>query len=106
MTRRMLPLPAGRFHQHSSASFPAASKAQAVIDAPVLPVIRGLLDRVQQLTAAHTDALASHARPGPGRAQTARRARGSAVNGSPSSATVGPDLLHRPATSIVASRAW
>src|SRR5215475_4845852 len=37
-----------------------------------LQVIRGFLDRVRQLTAARADALASHARPGPGSAETTR----------------------------------
>src|SRR5262249_35109864 len=41
-----------------------------------LLVIRGFLDRVRQLTAAHADALASHARPGPGNAETTRHGRG------------------------------
>jgi DNA-binding MarR family transcriptional regulator len=35
-----------------------------------LLVIRGFLDRVRQLTAAHADALASHARPRPSNAKT------------------------------------
>src|SRR6516164_9732419 len=37
-----------------------------------LLVIRDFLDRVRQLTAAHSDALDSHARPGPGNAGTTR----------------------------------
>src|SRR6185312_3139920 len=41
-----------------------------------LLVIRGFLDRVRQLTAAHADALGGHARPGPGHAETTRRGRG------------------------------
>ena len=41
-----------------------------------LLVIRDFLDRVRQLTAAHADALGSHARPGPGHAETTRRGRG------------------------------
>ena len=41
-----------------------------------LLIIRDFLDRVRQLTAAHADALGSHARPGPGHAETTRRGRG------------------------------
>ena len=41
-----------------------------------LLVIRGFLDRVRQLTAAHADALGSHARPGPGNTATTRHGRG------------------------------
>jgi DNA-binding MarR family transcriptional regulator len=41
-----------------------------------LAVIRGFLDRIRQLTAAHADALGSHARPAPGHAQTTRHDRG------------------------------
>lgn len=69
-----------------------------------LVVIRDFLDRVRQVTAAHADALGSHARPGPGHAETTRRsrARGSTVNDSPSSATAGQNLLHRRVTWIVA----
>ena len=40
-----------------------------------LLVIRDFLDRVRQLTAAHSDALDSHARPGPGNAGTTRHGR-------------------------------
>jgi hypothetical protein len=39
-------------------------------------VIRGFLDRVGQLTAAHADALGGHARPGPGNTATTRHGRG------------------------------
>ncbi len=41
-----------------------------------LVVIRGFLDRVRQVTADCADALGSHARPGPGNAETARHGRG------------------------------
>jgi DNA-binding MarR family transcriptional regulator len=41
-----------------------------------LLVIRDFLDRVRQLTAAHADALASHARPRPGHTETTRHGHG------------------------------
>ena len=41
-----------------------------------LLVIRGFLDRVRQLTAAHADALGGRARPGPDHAETTRHGRG------------------------------
>ncbi|HEX4396315.1 MAG TPA: MarR family transcriptional regulator [Trebonia sp.] len=41
-----------------------------------LLVIRGFLDRVRQLTAAHADALGGHASPGPGNTATTRHDRG------------------------------
>ena len=41
-----------------------------------LLVIHGFLARVRRLTAAHADALASHARPRPGHAETTRHGRG------------------------------
>jgi DNA-binding MarR family transcriptional regulator len=41
-----------------------------------LLVIGDFLDRVRQLTAAHADALGSHAAPGPGNTETTRRGRG------------------------------
>jgi len=41
-----------------------------------LLVIRDFLDRVRQLTAAHADALVSHATPGSGNSQTTRHGRG------------------------------
>jgi hypothetical protein len=41
-----------------------------------LLVIRGFLDRVRQLTAAHSDALGGQARPGPGTTATTRHDRG------------------------------
>jgi DNA-binding MarR family transcriptional regulator len=41
-----------------------------------LLIIRDFLDRVRQLTTAHAGALGSHARPGPGHAETTRRGRG------------------------------
>jgi DNA-binding MarR family transcriptional regulator len=40
-----------------------------------LLVIRDFLDRVRQVTAAHADALGSHAGPGPGHDQTTRHGR-------------------------------
>jgi DNA-binding MarR family transcriptional regulator len=41
-----------------------------------LLVINDFLDRARQVTAAHADALGSHAQPGPGTAETTRRSRG------------------------------
>jgi len=41
-----------------------------------LLMISDFLDRVRQLTAAQADTLGSHARPGPGQAETTRRGRG------------------------------
>jgi DNA-binding MarR family transcriptional regulator len=41
-----------------------------------LLVIRGFLDRVRQVTAAHADALGGHARPGPVDAETTGHGRG------------------------------
>jgi len=41
-----------------------------------LLVIRDFLDRVRQLTAAHADALAGHARPRPSHTETTHRGRG------------------------------